>query len=183
MNQQTYSLLITVLGALIPGIFGVINTIITLRARRVQKVDIGRTDQVKSEPTEPVIRKGHSRMLLLTVLIGVGTAGGFFIGNATKKSPSVVRHYNQEEQMSVATDRIAEIDHQIHETQQERDRIVMQPNLPQPEKEEMIRELDERIDQLRMEKAEFREIIDHPEIPENIPEDIPEEIPEELIDQ
>jgi hypothetical protein len=166
MNQQTYSLLITVIGAVITGIFGLINTLITVRAKRGQRVEIERSVQGKSIPTEHIPRQGHPHMLLFTVLIGVGAAAGFFIGNATKDSPSIVRHYNQEEQISVSRERIAEIEHEIQGKEQEKERIMMEPALPEPEKEGMIRELDERINQLRMERAEFEKIAEHRKIPE-----------------
>ena len=158
MDSQTYSLLTTVLGALITGLFGIINTIITLRAKRGEKVVIERTNEGKSKPTEPISQKGRPRMLLLAVLIGVGAAIGLYIGNATKKSPSIVKHYSQKEQRSISKERIAEIERQIQEIKRERAYTIEQPTLPVPEKEERILSYNERINQLTMEKAEYEKI-------------------------
>ena len=149
MDSQTYSLLTTVLGALITGLFGIINTIITLRAKKEEKVVIERINEGKFKPT---------RMLLLAVLISVGAVIGFYIGNATKNSPSIVKHYSQEERGSISRERIAEIERQIHEIEQERAHIIEQPRLPEPEKEEMIQSYNERINQLTMERSEYEEI-------------------------
>ena len=158
MDAQTYNLLTTVLGALIPGSFGIINTIIKLRAKRREKVVIERTNGEKSKPTKPISQKGRSHMLLLVVLIGVFTVIGFYIGNATKESPSIVKHYNREERISISNERIGEIDHQIHEIEKEKVHIMEQPMLPELERDENIQSLDERINQLKMEKAEYEEI-------------------------
>lgn len=158
MDSQTYSLLTTVLGALITGLFGIINTIITLRAKREEKVVIERINERKSKPTEPISQKGLPRMLLLAVLISAGAIIGFYIGNATKNSPSIVKHYSQEERTSISRERIAEIERQIHEIEQERAHIIEQPRLPEPEKEEMIQSYNERINQLTMERSEYEEI-------------------------
>ena len=165
MNEQTYNLLITVLGGFIPGLLGIIDTIITLRAKRGQRVVIQRINQAESEPTEPISRKGRPRMLLLVVLIAVGAAIGFYIGNVTKKSPHVVRHYSQEEQRSISRERIADIERRIHEIERERERILEQPTLPEPEREAMIQSYNEKIGRLTMEKAEFEEIARQVEIP------------------
>ncbi|MCK5231735.1 MAG: hypothetical protein KAR13_15790 [Desulfobulbaceae bacterium] len=154
MDSQTYSLLTTVLGALITGLFGIINTIITLRAKKEEKVVIERINEGKFKPT---------RMLLLAVLISVGAVIGFYIGNATKNSPSIVKHYSQEERGSISRERIAEIERQIHEIEQERAHIIEQPRLPEPEKEEMIQSYNERINQLTMERSEYEEIAGQPE--------------------
>ena len=116
MNEQIYNLLITVLGALIPGI---IETIITLRAKRGQRVLIQRINQAESEPTEPISRKGRPRILLFFVLIAVGAGIGFYIGNVTKKSSHVVRLYSPEEQRSISGERIADIERRIHEIARE----------------------------------------------------------------
>ena len=164
MNSQAYPLLTTVVGALIPGLFGIINTIITVRAKREEKVVIERTNEGKSKPTKPIFQKGCPRMLLLFVLIGVFAVTGFYIGNATKKSPSIVKHYNQEEQMKISKERIGEIEHQIHELERDRTLIDEQPTLLEPEKEEMMHNFDEKIGQLKMEKAEYEEIVGHKEI-------------------
>ena len=155
MNEQIYNLLITVLGALIPGI---IETIITLRAKRGQRVLIQRINQAESEPTEPISRKGRPRILLVFVLIAVGAGIGFYIGNVTKKSSHVVRLYNREEQRSISGERIADIERRIHEIEQEREHILEQPTLPEPEREAMIQSYNERIGRLTREKAEFKEI-------------------------
>ena len=155
MDSQTYSLLTTVLGALITGLFGIINTIIALRAKRGEKVVIEHTNKGKSKPTELISQKGRPRMLLLAVLIGVGAAIGFYIGNATEKSLFIVRHYSEEEQGSVSRERIADIERQIHEIERERERIIEQPTLPEPEKKAMVQSYNERIDQLTNEKREF----------------------------
>ena len=162
MDSQTYSLLTivlgTVVGALITGLFGIINTIIMIRAKREEKIVVERINEGKFKPTEPIPQKGHPRMLLLAVLISVGAVIGFYIGNATKNSPSIVKHYNQDERKSISRERIAEIERQIHEIEQERAHIIEQPRLPEPEKEEMMQSLNESIHQLTMERAEYEKI-------------------------
>ena len=159
MNEQTYELLITVLGGgLIPGLLGIINTIITLRAKRGQRGVIQHINQAKSEQTEPISRKGRPRMLLFVVLIAVGAAIGFYIGNVTKKSLHVVRHYSPDERRSVSRERITDIERQIHEIERERERILEQPRLPEPEKKAKVQSYNKRIDQLTMEKREFEKI-------------------------
>ena len=157
MDSHAYSLLTTVLGALITGLFGIINTIITLRAKRVEKVVIERTNEGKSKPTEPISQKGRPRMLLLAVLIGVGAVIGFFIGNATKESPYIVKHYSQEEQRSISRERIAEMERQIHEIERERERIVEQSTLSEPERERRIHEIEQ----------ERERILEQPALPES----------------
>ncbi|MBN2030050.1 hypothetical protein JW824_07360 [bacterium] len=157
MNEQIYKLLITVLGALIPGLFGLINTIITLRSKREQAI-IQHTDHSKPKPTKPISRKGRPRLLLFVVLIAMGAAFGYYIGNRTEKNPNIVKLYSQEDQRAIANERMMDIELQIREIDQEKARILEQPEMPVPEKEERIRNLDERIDQLMMDRARFEEI-------------------------
>ncbi|MCK5050228.1 MAG: hypothetical protein KAS53_00715 [Candidatus Cloacimonetes bacterium] len=166
MGEQTYTLLSIVLVPLIAGLFGITNTIITLRAKRKEKVVIERTNEGKSKPTESISYKGRSRMLLLVVLIGVFAVIGYFIGNATKKSPSIIKLYNEKERSSISKEEITKINEQIHEIEHDRAHIIEQSTLPddeQPmlsesEREEMIHNYNVRMDQLTMQRAEYKEI-------------------------
>ena len=148
MDPLIFNLLTTVLGAFITGIFGIINTIIVLRAKRRQQEKGGFRKRL------PYM----SLIVIFAVLIGVGAVIGFYIGNVTKEAPSIVRFYNYEKQRTISIERIAEIEHQIHEIELKRDLIIQQRTIPEPEREEVIRSYNVRIDQLAMEKAEYKEI-------------------------
>lgn len=158
MNEQIYKLLITVLGALIPGLFGIINTIITLRAKSGQ----GTSDQTKSrakpQPTQSTSQKGRPRMLLIMILIAIGAVAGYYIGNRTQKNPNIVKLYSQDEQRAIASERVTDIEFQINGIEQEIAHIQEQPDVPESEKEKRINRLDETINQLMMEKVKFEEI-------------------------
>ncbi len=158
MNEQIYKLLITVLGGLIPGLFGIINTIVTIRSKRGQQTAVQHTDQPKPKPTGPTPQKGRPRLLLFVVLIAIGAAFGYYIGNRTEKNPNIVKLYREEDQRSIASEEMRDIEFQIHEIDREKAHILEQPDMPEPEKEEKIRSLDERINQLMMDRARFEEI-------------------------
>jgi hypothetical protein len=156
MSPSVYNLLTTVLGAFITGVCGIITAIITIRAQRKPKVIIERTEQRTPEPTESISRKGHSSSFLAAAFICVGALIGFFIGNATKKSPSVVRHYDTDVRRSIASERIAEINQEIHAIELERNHMLEQPILP--ESQAAIQNYDEKLQHLRDRRAEFEEI-------------------------
>lgn len=158
MNSQSYNLLTTVLGAVIPGIFGLINTIIVIRAKRRDKLVAASAQGEISKPTAPIHQKRRPRLIFIAILIGVCGIVGYYIGNMTKESPTIVKLYNPEEQINISRDRIGEIDQQILEIKQETTHIIEQPTMSEPEKEEIIRSHNEKIEQLSMEKAEYEEI-------------------------
>ncbi len=158
MNEQIYKLLITGLGALIPGLFGLINTIITIRAKRGQQIAVQHSDHPKSKPTGPASQKGRPRLFLFIVLIAIGAGFGYYIGNRTEKDPNIVKLYNEDNQRAIANEKMMDIELQIREIDQEKAHILEQPEMPEPEKEEKIIHLDKRIDELIMERARFEEI-------------------------
>jgi hypothetical protein len=157
MDPQVYSLLTTVLGASITGIFGIANTIIVLWIQRRDKVEKTPGNQKKS--SRPPKLKSRQSMLVLIILICVGAGIGFYIGNATKRLPSIVRFYNSSEREYISREKVSGIELQIHEMEQVRARILGQTNLPEPEKEEKINDINYKIRQLKIEIQEYKAIL------------------------
>jgi hypothetical protein len=98
-------------------------------------------------------------MLVLIILICVGAGIGFYIGNATKRLPSIVRFYNSSEREYISREKVSGIELQIHEMEQVRARILGQTNLPEPEKEEKINDINYKIRQLKIEIQEYKAIL------------------------
>lgn len=158
MDPQIYSLLATVLGALITGIFGLVTTIITLRTKTGEKVLQEKVQADRSIPVGPVSKKPYRRILLFVVVIS-GAAIGFFIGNATKKSPAVIRLYSKDVQKEISRDKLSLLERQIHETNQEKAEIAEQPALSDVEKEERKKNLDLRLRELEIQATQFQKIL------------------------
>jgi hypothetical protein len=157
MDPQVYSLLTTVLGASITGIFGIANTIIVLWIQGGDKV--GKTSSNQKKSSSPPRLKRRQSMLVLIIVICVGAGIGFYIGNATKRYPSIVRYYNSSERESISREKISGIELQIREMEQVRARILGQTNLPEQEKEEKINDINYKIRQSKIEMQEYKAIL------------------------